>query len=541
MPPPKFIFVTGGVVSSLGKGIAAASLGALLQDRGFRVRCRKLDPYLNVDAGTMNPYQHGEVFVTADGAETDLDLGHYERFTGVEATKADSITAGQIYQTVIANERRGDYLGATVQVIPHVTDEIKRRIAAGLTGEDFVIVEIGGSVGDIEGLPFIEAVRQLANDLCRDRVLFVHLALLPWIESAQELKTKPAQHSVRTLLGLGIQASILLCRTDRALPEEARRKLALFCNVKPEAVIEAIDVPSVYDVPLSLEKAGFAGQVLHHFDLMAFQAEDPDVWIRKQPCAVEGSVNVAVVGKYTGHADAYRSLGEALKHAGWALNLAVNVRWIDAEDEDGGVRDAEAADAIIVPGGFGARGTEGMLTAIEYARESDIPFLGICFGMQLAVIEALINVGDMFDAGSTELDPDPGFKAVDLWHSDPGRDLGGTMSLGELRTVTETGLGYPSAGDNPVLERYRHRYHLTRLIGVDMLMRSRLVWTQTVTEGHAKGSCAAVERIGHPQHFFVGVQYHPEFRSRPGRPHPLFIGLLKAAVAYRDRGFDGQV
>ena len=535
---PRFIFITGGVISSLGKGIAAASLGALLQDRGFKIRCRKLDPYLNVDAGTMSPFQHGGVFVTADGAETDLDLGHYERFTGVEATRADSITAGQVYQTVLANERAGTYLGSTVQVVPHVVDEIKRRITGNLNDEEIVLCELGGTVGDIEGLPFVEAIRQLGNELGRDQVLFVHLAPVPWVPTAKELKTKPVQHSVRALLGLGVQPDILLCRVDRSLPEEARAKIAMFCNMRTERVIEARDVDSVYDVPLSLESTGLVREVLNHFDLVDM-IDDGESWFRKSR-VFDNELHVAVVGKYVNHADAYKSLGEALRHAGWALGYDVVTYWIDAETVTGAA-DFDWTDAVIVPGGFGERGTEGMYTAITFCRENGMPFLGICFGMQLMVIESLRNVGGFTDADSTELNPKTKLPVFDLWYGNKKRALGGTMSVGGKRTlVRDTGIYELEAGET-VVERYRHRYHLSgpRSKAVTRMEESGLSWDGVVLEPPTEGSCAMVSRPDHP--FFKGVQFHPEFPSRPDKPHPLFVAFLKAALTRKQEITDGQV
>ena len=408
----RFVFITGGVVSSLGKGIAAASLGALLQARGHKVRLRKLDPYLNVDPGTMSPTQHGEVFVTDDGAETDLDLGHYERFTGVHASRADNWTTGRIYADVIAAERRGDYLGGTVQVIPHITDKIKEAIQAETDGYDFVLVEVGGTVGDIESLPFLEAIRQLANEIGPQRSLFMHLTLVPWIPTAGELKTKPTQHSVKELLGLGIQPQILLCRCDRPIPDNERRKIALFCNVRPESVIPALDAGTIYNVPLQYHAEGLDQEVLRHFNLSAWGKPDLRRWERivgavRQP---EGEVTVAVVGKYTNLLDSYKSLNEALAHGGIAHNVRVRLDWLDSEVFDGdgnAVERLAGVNGILVPGGFGERGTPGKIEAVRFARERRVPFLGICFGMQMAVIEAARNLVGLRGASSTEFGPAP--------------------------------------------------------------------------------------------------------------------------------------
>src|SRR5882757_757453 len=442
----RFIFITGGVVSSLGKGLSAAALGALLQARGFKVRLRKLDPYLNVDPGTMSPYQHGEVFVTDDGAETDLDLGHYERYTGVSARRSDSVTTGRIYSSVIARERRGEYLGATVQVIPHVTDAIKEFIQADLGGEDFVLCEIGGTVGDIESLPFLEAIRQIGNELGRERVLYVHLTLVPWISSAGELKTKPTQHSVKELLGLGIQPDILLCRCDREIPLEARRKIALFCNLRPSAVIQARDVDTIYQVPIAYHAEGFDDEVCRHFGL-APKAPELTNWQRvvRRIRDPEGEVTIAIVGKYTSLLDSYKSLAEALTHGGIANNVRVKLQWLDSEIFErpdyplGVIHHLESAHAILVPGGFGNRGTEGMIRAAEFARTRSVPYLGICFGMQMAVIEAARHMAGLQGAGSSEFGecehPIVGLmtewtRGNELEKRALNGDLGGTMRLG---------------------------------------------------------------------------------------------------------------
>ena len=406
----RFIFITGGVVSSLGKGLASAALGALLQARGFTVRLRKLDPYLNVDPGTMSPYQHGEVYVTDDGAETDLDLGHYERYTGVASRQSDNITTGRIYQDVIARERRGDYLGATIQVIPHVTDAIKAFVSNDLNGEDFVLCEIGGTVGDIESLPFLESIRQLGNELGRERAMYLHLTLIPYMASAGELKTKPTQHSVKELLSVGIQPDVLLCRSDRELPETERQKIALFCNVRREAVIPALDVASIYQVPISYHAEGLDEQVCQHFGI---ESKEPDLtgWkeIVERATKPEGEVSIAVVGKYTGLLDAYKSLAEALTHGGIANNVRVNMHWIDSEifEREDAVEHLNGVNGILVPGGFGERGAEGKIEAARFARERDVPYFGICFGMQMAVVEAARNLVGIDEAGSTEFAPTP--------------------------------------------------------------------------------------------------------------------------------------
>ncbi len=535
----RYVFITGGVVSSLGKGIAAASLGALLQARGHKVRLRKLDPYLNVDPGTMSPYQHGEVFVTDDGAETDLDLGHYERFTGVHASQADAWTTGRIYSDVLARERRGDYLGGTVQVIPHITDHIKDAITAGTDGYDFVLVEIGGTVGDIESLPFLEAMRQLAFELGPRRSLFVHLTLVPWIGSAGELKTKPTQHSVKELLGLGIQPQILLCRCDRPIPENERRKIALFCNVRPESVIPALDAASIYDVPLKYHAEGLDREVLRHFDMSVYGAPDLSRWQRivRSITAPEGEVTVAVVGKYMNLLDAYKSLNEALVHGGIAHNVRVKLDWVDSQvfEGEGAIERLEGVHGILVPGGFGERGTEGKVRAVQFARERRVPFLGICFGMQMAVIEAARNQAGMPGASSTEFGPcaDPVVGLLTEWRrgnqterrSEDG-DLGGTMRLGTYPSLLAEGSLVREAygGEAEIAERHRHRFE------VNVNYRDRLEETGLRFSGMSPDGVLPeiVERPDHP--WFVGVQFHPELKSKPFAPHPLFAGFVGAAV-----------
>nr|WP_314072172.1 CTP synthase [uncultured Roseococcus sp.] len=536
----RFVFITGGVVSSLGKGIAAASLGALLQARGYRVRLRKLDPYLNVDPGTMSPYQHGEVFVTDDGAEADLDLGHYERFTGVHANKADNWTTGRLYSEVIAKERRGDYLGATVQVIPHITDAIKDAVVADTEDYDFVLVEIGGTVGDIESLPFLEAVRQLANELGQTNSLFIHLTLVPYIPSAGELKTKPTQHSVKELLGMGIQPQILLCRCDRVIPENERRKIALFCNVRPESVIPAYDAKSIYAVPASYHREGLDREVLRHFNLSVYGDPDMTGWDRvvERITAPEGEVTIAVVGKYTGLLDAYKSLNEALAHGGIAHNMRVKLDWVDSElfekEEGEVVRRLDGVHGILVPGGFGERGTAGKIEAVKFARERKIPFLGICFGMQMAVIEAARNLLDIQNASSTEFGPcdEPVVGLLTEWvrgnereTRSEGGDLGGTMRLGAYPALlAEDSLVRKVYGKSRIEERHRHRYEVN--VGYrERLEKSGLRFSGMSPDG------ILPEIIEYPDHpWFVGVQFHPELKSKPFAPHPLFEGFVGAAV-----------
>ncbi len=536
----RFIFITGGVVSSLGKGLMAASLAALLQARGYKVRIRKFDPYLNVDPGTMSPYQHGEVYVTDDGAETDLDLGHYERFTGVSARQADNITSGRIYQGIIAKERRGDYLGATVQVIPHVTDAIKEFARADVEDLDFVLCEIGGTVGDIESLPFIEAIRQLRNDLGRDQTVFVHVTLVPYIAAAGELKTKPTQHSVKELTALGVQPDILLCRCEHPLPENERAKIAAFCNVRKEAVIPALDAKSIYAVPLQYHAEGLDFEVLRAFGITPGLAPDLRRWedILDRQQNPEGEVTIGVVGKYVGLQDAYKSLNEALVHGGLANRVKVNIQWIDAElfeqaDSDVAAR-LEPLHAILVPGAFGERGAEGKIAAIRYAREHSIPFLGICFGMQMACVEGMRNLAGNAAASSTEFGPtdEPVVGIIEEWMSDEGLqkrqtggDLGGTMRLGAYDAVL-TGNSHAAAlyGGTSISERHRHRYE------VNVAYRETLEAGGLVFSGMSPDGLLPeiVERPDHP--WFVGVQFHPELKSRPFDPHPLFSGFVEAAL-----------
>lgn len=531
----KYIFITGGVVSSLGKGLAAAALGALLQARGFKVRIRKLDPYLNVDPGTMSPYQHGEVFVTDDGAETDLDLGHYERYTGVSANKNDSISSGKIYERVLQKERRGDYLGATVQVIPHVTNEIKDFIREGGEGLDFVICEIGGTVGDIEGLPFLEAIRQFGNEVGTQNALFIHTTLLPYIAAAGELKTKPTQHSVKELLSVGIQPAMLMVRADREIPEEERAKIALFCNIRPDRVIPAIDVPNIYQVPLSYHAEGLDAQVVEYFGLES-SAPDLSSWedIVDRFENPEGEVTIGIVGKYTALQDSYKSLSEALTHGGIANRTKVNIKWINAEELENGEADLNGVNAILVPGGFGERGVEGKISAIEYARTHKIPFFGICLGMQMAVIEAARNQADIKGAGSSEFgDVDvPVVGLMTEWISEDqlvkrsaNDDLGGTMRLGAYPAKLAAGSRISEIyASTDISERHRHRYEVNAEY-CDTLEGVGLKFAGKSPDGVLPET---VERDDHP--WFIGVQYHPELKSRPFDPHPLFVSFIKAAV-----------
>jgi CTP synthase len=534
----RYVFITGGVVSSLGKGLASAALGALLQARGYKVRLRKLDPYLNVDPGTMSPYQHGEVFVTDDGAETDLDLGHYERFTGVPATKADNITTGRIYLDIITKERRGDYLGATIQVIPHVTNAIKDFVLTGNEGFDFVLVEIGGTVGDIEGLPFFEAIRQLGNDLERGQAIYVHLTLLPFIPSAGELKTKPTQHSVAELRSIGIQPDILLCRTDREIPKDERRKLALFCNVRETAVIEARDARSIYDVPLAYHEAGLDSEVLAAFGLDTAKTPNLSRWttISERVHNPEGEVTIAVVGKYTGLKDAYKSLIEALHHGGIANQVKVNLEWIESEifENEDPAPFLEGIHGIMVPGGFGQRGAEGKIRAARFARERKVPYFGICFGMQMAVIEAARSLAGIQDASSTEFGPTSQpvvglmtewLRGNELEKRTASGDLGGTMRLGSYQASLKSGSKVAEIyGGTEISERHRHRYEVNMSYR-DQLEAKGLRFSGVSPDGILP---EIVEYEDHP--WFIGVQYHPELKSRPFEPHPLFKSFIHAAV-----------
>ncbi len=536
-PMQRYIFITGGVVSSLGKGLASAALGALLQARGYSVRLRKLDPYLNVDPGTMSPYQHGEVFVTDDGAETDLDLGHYERFTGVPAKKSDNITTGRVYQDILTKERRGDYLGGTVQVIPHVTDAIKEFVVSGNEGIDFVLVEIGGTVGDIEALPFFEAIRQLGNELPRGSSIFIHLTLLPFIPSAGELKTKPTQHSVKELRSIGIQPDILMCRADRPIPQAERRKIALFCNVREEAVIQALDVSSIYDVPLAYHNEGLDTQVLDAFQINDAPAPDHTRWqkISQANANPEGEVTIAIVGKYTGLKDAYKSLTEALVHGGFANSVRVKLEWIEAEvfEREDPAPYLEGVNGILVPGGFGERGAEGKILAARFARTRNVPYFGICFGMQMATIEVARAAG-IENAASTEFgeaaEPVVGLmtewmQGNELEKRRANGDLGGTMRLGAFAaSLAEVSRVAAIYGTTSISERHRHRYE------VNMRYRERLENFGLNFSGVSPDGLLP-EIIEIPQHpWFIGVQFHPELKSRPFDPHPLFSSFIAAAV-----------
>jgi CTP synthase len=535
----RFIFVTGGVVSSLGKGLMAASLGALLQARGYSVRIRKLDPYLNVDPGTMSPYQHGEVFVTDDGAETDLDLGHYERFTGVPSRKSDNITSGRIYSDIIAKERRGDYLGGTVQVIPHVTDAIKAFAIADTDGIDFVLCEIGGTVGDIESLPFLEAIRQLGNELPRFGACFIHCTLVPYIAAAGELKTKPTQHSVKELRGIGIQPDVLVCRAEQPLPESECAKIALFCNVRKEAVIPALDAASIYDVPLQYHKAGLDVEVLAAFNILDAKKPELSRWknITQVVHHPEGEVTIGVIGKYTGLKDAYKSLNEALVHGGIANRVKVNMRWIDSEifEREDAVLHLEPLDGILVPGGFGQRGAEGKIAAVRFARERKVPYFGICFGMQMAVIEAARHLAGINGANSTEFGPCPDaiVGLITEWEKDgvverrdDKSELGGTMRLGAYDAALAPGSRVAAAyGATRISERHRHRYEVN--IGYRAQLESKgMRFSGLSPDGRLP------EIIEYPDHpWFIGVQFHPELKSKPFEPHPLFASFIEAAVA----------
>ncbi|ARU15728.1 CTP synthase [Croceicoccus marinus] len=535
----RYIFITGGVVSSLGKGLMAASLAALLQARGYKVRIRKFDPYLNVDPGTMSPYQHGEVFVTDDGAETDLDLGHYERFTGVSAHQGDNITSGRIYQSIIAKERRGDYLGATVQVIPHVTDAIKEFALADTEGLDFVLCEFGGTVGDIEGLPFIEAIRQLRNELPREQTAAIHVTLVPYIKAAGELKTKPTQHSVRELTSLGVQPDLLLCRCEHPLPDSERRKIAQFCNVRTEAVIPALDASSIYAVPLQYHAEGLDAEVLRHFRMDA-PAPELSTWhdIVDRFEHPEGEVTIGVVGKYVGLPDAYKSLNEALVHGGMANRIKVNVKWIDAElfeqDEDDIVAQLEPMHGILVPGGFGERGSEGKISSVRFARERNVPFLGICLGMQMACIEGARNTAGIAAASSTEFGEtsEPVVGIITEWMTPEGLekraeggDLGGTMRLGAYDAKLSGNSRVANLyGGTDISERHRHRYEVN-VAYREPLENGGLLFSGMSPDGLLP---EIVERPDHP--WFIGVQFHPEYKSRPFAPHPLFAGFIQAAL-----------
>ncbi|PCH94498.1 MAG: CTP synthetase [Rhodobacteraceae bacterium] len=539
----RYIFITGGVVSSLGKGLASAALGALLQARGYSVRLRKLDPYLNVDPGTMSPFEHGEVFVTDDGAETDLDLGHYERFTGVAARQTDSISSGRVYTTVLEKERRGDYLGKTIQVIPHVTNEIKDFINIGDEEVDFMLCEIGGTVGDIEGLPFFESIRQFSQDKPRGQCIFMHLTLLPYLKASGELKTKPTQHSVKELRSIGIAPDILVCRSEHDIPEKERAKLALFCNVRPDAVIPAYDLETIYDAPLAYHNVGMDQAVLDAFGISPAPKPDLTIWkdVSDRMHKPDGEVTVAIVGKYTQLGDAYKSISEALTHGGMFNRVKVNVAWIDAEVFEGeDVANRLAGyDAILVPGGFGERGTEGKIKAAQFARENKIPYFGICLGMQMAVIEAARNLAGIADAGSEEFDHEAGKKRFEpvVYHLKEwvegnrtieravSDDKGGTMRLGAYNATLTAGSKVAEIyGTTSISERHRHRYE------VDTKYRARLEKCGLIFSGMSPDGKLPeiVELVDHP--WYIGVQYHPELKSKPFAPHPLFRDFVKAAV-----------
>ncbi len=535
----RHIFITGGVVSSLGKGIASAALGALLQARGYSVRLRKLDPYLNVDPGTMSPTQHGEVFVTDDGAETDLDLGHYERFTGVSASRADNTTTGRIYQSILERERRGDYLGATLQVIPHVTDAIKDFVLSGADDVDFVLCEIGGTVGDIEGLPFFEAIRQLGQELGRERCIFVHLTLLPFIAAAGEMKTKPTQHSVKELRSIGIQPDILLCRAPFPIPAEERRKIALFCNVRPEAVIEALDVQNIYDVPLAYSDKGLDSEVLRHFGLEHDRAPDLNKWqeISSAIQSPDGAVTIAIVGKYVALHDAYKSVVEALVHGGLSNRVKVNLKWIPSDRFDhpeSDLSELDEVDGVLLPGGFGERGAIGKMRAAGYARRHKLPCFGICYGMQMAVIELARNLAGIQNAGTTEFG-EAGTPIVGLmseWTRGNTKevrtsdgDLGGTMRLGAYPArLTPNSRVAEIYGDLDISERHRHRYEVNASI-IPQLESHGVLFSGMSPDGQLP---EIFELADHP--WFVGVQFHPELKSRPFAPHPLFQSFIRAAL-----------
>ena len=533
---PKFIFITGGVVSSLGKGLASASLASLFISRGFKVRLRKLDPYLNVDPGTMSPYQHGECFVTDDGAETDLDLGHYERFTGVNSRKSDNVTTGKIYSQVLKKERRGDYLGATIQVIPHVTDAIKKFIISDISDEDFMFCEIGGTVGDIESLPFIEAIRQLRNELGKENTCFVHVTLLPFINAAKELKTKPTQHSVKELQGMGIQPDILLCRTEMNIPEDQKKKIAQFCNVKEQAVIEAIDVNSIYEVPIAYNDAGFDKEILDYFSLYDEKSPDLSVWkkIISIQKSSEGEVNIGIVGKYTSIIDSYKSLIEAITHGGIANKTKINLVWIDSENIDNVSNCFKDVHGIIVPGGFGERGSDGKIIAINYARLNKIPFLGICLGMQLAVIEFARNVMNYKNASSTEFGPTkfPVISLLTEWQTQKGKEkrdilseYGGTMRLGSYECHLKQNSKIFDIYNNEIIyERHRHRYEVN-LDLCDKFDEAGMYFAGMSPDNILPET---LELNDHP--WFIAVQFHPELKSRPFQPHPLFVSFINASL-----------
>lgn len=543
--PTKYIFVTGGVVSSLGKGLAAASIGALLESRGLKVTFLKLDPYINVDPGTMSPFQHGEVYVTDDGAETDLDLGHYERYSNVTTGQKNNFTSGRIYNNVITKERRGDYLGGTVQVVPHITDEIKRAITDLADDEDVVIVEIGGTIGDIESLPFLEAIRQLRYSLGRQNVLYVHLTLVPFIKAADELKSKPTQHSVKELLSIGIQPNILVCRSDRLIPKDMKRKIALFCNVEENAVITALDVETIYEVPIHLHEEGLDDRIVEALELKVSN-NDLKTWetIVERIKHPSKSVTIALVGKYIDLKEAYKSLCEALTHGGIANDAKVNIRWVDSEDieSNGAQAMLTGMDGILVPGGFGIRGVEGKIAAVKYAREGKIPYFGICLGMQCAVIEAARDLAGIIDANSSEFNqqtPNPVIYLIEQWFDyrtqsvqkrDMACDKGGSMRLGAYPCKLEKGTyAYAAYGTEEISERHRHRYEFNNRYK-DTLKKAGLVISGLSPDGEL---VEIVELKDHP--WFLGCQFHPEFKSTPRKPHPLFTAFINAALKQKER------
>jgi len=532
----RYVFVTGGVVSSLGKGLSSASLASLLQLRGFKVRVRKLDPYLNVDPGTMNPFQHGEVFVTDDGAETDLDIGHYERFTGISATQSDNITTGGIYSDIIQKERRGDYLGGTVQVVPHVTDRIKKFISQDVKNEDFIICEIGGTVGDIESLPFLEAIRQFSNDVGKKNSLFIHLTLVPYLKASGELKTKPTQHSVKELRSLGIQPDIIICRSEREIPKIERKKISLFCNVSIDNVIETVDVKTIYEAPISFHKEKLDDRVLSYFKIKSKKKPDLSKWknITSRVLNPKRDVNIGIIGKYVDLKDAYKSLDEALIHGGISNNMKVNLKRIDSENlkPDNIKPLLKDVTGVLIPGGFGKRGTEGKIAAIKYARLNHIPFFGICFGMQMAVIEAARNLLNIKNASTSEFGNNctPVVGLLEEWQKGKKKikgtekNLGGTMRLGLYDAVLKNNsLIYKIYSEKKIKERHRHRYEVN-IKYKDDFEKKGLIFSALSPDGTLP---EIIELKDHP--WFVGVQFHPEFRSRPFTPHPLFTSFIKAA------------
>ena len=532
----RYVFVTGGVVSSLGKGLSSASLASLLQLRGFKVRVRKLDPYLNVDPGTMNPFQHGEVFVTDDGAETDLDIGHYERFTGISATQSDNITTGGIYSDIIQKERRGDYLGGTVQVVPHVTDRIKKFISQNVEKEDFIICEIGGTVGDIESLPFLEAIRQFSNDVGKENSLFIHLTLVPYLKASGELKTKPTQHSVKELRSLGIQPDIIICRSERKIPQTERKKISLFCNVPIDNVIETVDVKTIYEAPISFHKEKLDERVLSYFNIKNIKTPDLSKWksITSKVLNPKKDVNIGIIGKYVNLKDAYKSLDEALIHGGISNNFKVNLKRIDSENlKPENIKSLlKDVTGVLIPGGFGKRGSEGKIAAIKYARLNNIPFFGICFGMQMAVIEAARNLLNIKNASSSEFGNNctPVVGLLDEWQKGKKKikgtekNLGGTMRLGLYDAVLKNNSFISKIySKKKIKERHRHRYEVNIKYKNDFEKKG-LIFSALSPDGSLP---EIIELRNHP--WFVGVQFHPEFKSRPFTPHPLFSSFVKAA------------